>query len=182
MNDSGTSGSICAETVPLRKFADHSINGVWGHTYFVQREGRIKIGHSGAPKERISSLGPVTILAIVPNTIISEGAAHKMFAHLRVEGEWFWVAPDLLAFIEQIKKEAAAMPKDEPPELNLEYENTRRDLIAKRVAAGAGTPIGHRISNLIEMMDNYRTAEGEQKTALAKNIQRTMAELAKLQQ
>jgi len=32
-------------------------------------------------------------------------------------------------------------------------------LIAKRVAAGADTPIGHRCSNLIEMLETYRTAE-----------------------
>lgn len=65
-------------------------------------------------------------------------------------------------------------------DINLDYENTRRELIAKRVAAGADTPIGHRCSNLIEMLDNYRTAEGEQKANLAKSIQKTMAELAGL--
>lgn len=67
-------------------------------------------------------------------------------------------------------------------DINLDYENTRRELIAKRVAAGADTPIGHRCSNLIEMLDNYRTAEGEQKANLAKSIQQTMTELKLLQQ
>lgn len=65
-------------------------------------------------------------------------------------------------------------------DINLDYENTRRDLIAQRTAAGADTPKGHRISNLIEMLDNYRTAEGEQKAALAKSIKRTLTELAGL--
>ena len=64
--------------------------------------------------------------------------------------------------------------------MNFDFENTRRDLIAKRQAAGANTPVGHRCSNLIEMLDNYRTAEGEQKAALAESIERTMAELAGL--
>lgn len=62
--------------------------------------------------------------------------------------------------------------------MNFDYENTRRDLIGKRTAAGADTPIGHRCSNLIEQLDNYRTAEGEQRANLAKSIQRTVAELA----
>ena len=33
-------------------------------------------------------------------------------------------------------------------------EDTRRDLIALRVKHGAETPIGHRCSNIIEMMKN----------------------------
>lgn len=66
--------------------------------------------------------------------------------------------------------------------MNFDFENTRRDLIAKRTAAGADTPIGHRCSNLIEMLENYRTAKGEQKAALAKNIERTLAELNGLHQ
>ena len=64
--------------------------------------------------------------------------------------------------------------------MNFDFENTRRDLIAKRQAAGADTKIGHRCSNLIEMLDNYRTAEGDQKAALAESIERTMTELAAL--
>lgn len=67
-------------------------------------------------------------------------------------------------------------------DINLDFENTRRDLIAKRTAAGADTPLGHRCSNLIEQLDAYRTAEGEQKANLAKSIERTMIELKMLQQ
>lgn len=62
--------------------------------------------------------------------------------------------------------------------MNFDLENTCRDLIAKRIAAGADTPIGHRCSNLIEQLDNYRTAEGDQRANLAKSIQRTVTELA----
>lgn len=68
------------------------------------------------------------------------------------------------------------------PDIGFELEDTRRILIAKRVAAGADSPIGHRCSNLIEMLENYRTAEGEQKANLAKSIQQTMTELKLLQQ
>lgn len=66
--------------------------------------------------------------------------------------------------------------------MNLDLENTRRNLIAKRVAAGADSEIGHRCSNLIEQLDNYRTAEGEQKANLAKSIQQTLVEMKMLQQ
>jgi len=59
-----------------------------------------------------------------------------------------------------------------------DLENARRDLIAKRVAAGANSEIGHRCSNLIEQLEHYRTAEGEQREHLAKSIQRSLAELA----
>lgn len=65
-----------------------------------------------------------------------------------------------------------------PPGSGFDLENARRELIAKRLAAGADTEIGHRCSNLIEMLENYRTAEGDQKAILAKSIERTLAELA----
>lgn len=35
---------------------------------------------------------------------------------------------------------------------NHDLENTRRDLIAIRAAHGADTPIGHRCSNLVELL------------------------------
>ncbi len=63
---------------------------------------------------------------------------------------------------------------------NFDHENARRDLIAKRTAAGADTPIGHRCSNLIEQLDAYRTAEGDQRANLAKSIKLSLTELAGL--
>lgn len=53
-------------------------------------------------------------------------------------------------------------------------------LIAMRVKYGADSPIGNRCSNLVEMLQNYEGASGDQRRALAKNIQKQMAELAKL--
>lgn len=67
------------------------------------------------------------------------------------------------------------------PDIGFELEDTRRKLIAKREAVGADTPIGHRCSNLIEQLQNYQAAEGEQKANLAKSIQQSMAELTRLQ-
>ncbi len=52
------------------------------------------------------------------------------------------------------------------------FEDTRRDLIALRVKHGADTPIGHRCSNLIELLQ-----VPELPKAL---VQRQMADLARL--
>lgn len=60
-----------------------------------------------------------------------------------------------------------------------DLEDARRKLIAKRVAAGADTPIGHRCSNLIELLENYSKAEGEeQRSHIEANIRKQMAGLA----
>jgi len=41
--------------VPVKKFADHSMTA-WGYTYFVRRDDLIKIGHTGAPKQRMNGI------------------------------------------------------------------------------------------------------------------------------
>ncbi len=64
--------------------------------------------------------------------------------------------------------------------MNFDLENTRRALIARRVASKANTPAGHRCSNLVEQLEHYRTAEGDQRTHLAKSIAAQMKELTGL--
>jgi hypothetical protein len=66
--------------------------------------------------------------------------------------------------------------------MDLDLEDTRRSLIALRVKVGAETPAGHRCSNLVEQLEHYRTAEGDQRANLAKGIQYQMAELTALAQ
>lgn len=56
--------------------------------------------------------------------------------------------------------------------------NVRRGLIAKRVSAGAETPIGHRCSNLVELLDNYGKSDGKQREHIEANIRKQMADLA----
>lgn len=63
---------------------------------------------------------------------------------------------------------------------SFDFENTRRDLIAMRLKHGKDSPIGARCTLLIGQLENYREATGEQKTELADNIQRTMADLERL--
>lgn len=163
LNDSGTCAESGAELTQPRsadvpKFADHSVEpGTWGHTYFVQRRKRIKIGHSGAPHQRLDSLGkPLKVLAIIPNTIISERDAHAKFAHLRVKGEWFRTAPELYAFIKEVRAKAIELQKSRPT-IDLSFEDTRRALIAKREAHGSTSEIGRTCSTLVEQLENMRT-------------------------
>jgi hypothetical protein len=54
----------------------------------------------------------------------------------------------------------------------------RRDLIAKRVAAGADSEIGHRCSNLVVLLKNYGQSEGKQREHIEANIRKQMTELA----
>lgn len=65
--------------------------------------------------------------------------------------------------------------------MNFDLENTRRQLIAKREAAGAKTEIGHRCSNLIEQLQNLRDATGDQRAHLIAAIERSMTELAEIE-
>ena len=64
----------------------------------------------------------------------------------------------------------------------MDLETTRRDLLALRAKHGAETPIGHRCSNLIGILDSMKTATGDQRSGLAKNITDQMADLERLAQ
>lgn len=59
--------------------------------------------------------------------------------------------------------------------VNFDLENARRYFIAQRVRDGAGTPIGRRWSNLVELFQNYFKAENSEqldniKISIAKNV------------
>jgi len=66
--------------------------------------------------------------------------------------------------------------------MDFELEKTRRDLIAMRSKHGAETAIGHRCSNLLGMLDSMKTATGDRRAELAKNIADQMADLERLAQ
>lgn len=169
-----------SRVVPAKKFADHSVDpGTWGHTYFVQRRKRIKIGHSAIPHDRLVRIGkPLKVLAVIPNTIISEGDAHKKFAHLRIKGEWFRTAPELYAFIKEVRAKAIELQKPKRPDIDLSFEDTRRALIAKREAHGTESMIGRTCSTLVEQLENLRTYV---RPAWAKHEMQTLPYLIGLQ-
>lgn len=60
---------------------------------------------------------------------------------------------------------------------DLRFLVTRRNLIAHRAIVGAKTPKGHACSNLIEQLDEYQTATGDQKAHLERMIPLQMARL-----
>ena len=62
------------------------------------------------------------------------------------------------------------LPKEVP--MSFEIENTRRELIALRVKYGAESPIGHRCSNIVELL--------KKKPPPTELIKRQMAELQAL--
>ncbi|MDB5584831.1 MAG: hypothetical protein JWR80_10007 [Bradyrhizobium sp.] len=56
--------------------------------------------------------------------------------------------------------------------MNFDLENTRRVLIARRIAVGADTPAGHACSTLAEQLPNLATYE---RPAWAKDERQTLA-------
>ena len=74
--------------------------------YFIQQgtRGPIKIGVAVDIAARIKTLQtgcaePLRVLATVPGSQQAEHALHRQFADLRMEGEWFSPAPELIAYI-----------------------------------------------------------------------------------
>lgn len=82
--------------------------------YFgLRSDGAVKIGCSRNPRIRCRSLGyqlkmSVLLLATFEGQFRHERALHRRFSHLRIEGEWFRPAQDMLALI-------AGVLADHPP-------------------------------------------------------------------
>lgn len=76
--------------------------------------------------------------------------------------------------------------------MNFDVEDARRKLTVLRQAHGADTPMGHRCSNLIEMLQNLPPAEADrieylerplvktQRENLLETIKKTMAEMGEI--
>lgn len=67
--------------------------------YFVQCAGAVKIGTTGNLRDRLSSLGEHTFLGAMPGGFGKERETHRRFDHLRVHGEVFEAAPELLEYV-----------------------------------------------------------------------------------
>jgi hypothetical protein len=78
-----------------------------GWVYFIEKNELIKIGWSAEPRKRFSVLQPNRVLHLMRGTVRDERKCHAAFAHLREQGEWFRIEPDLLAFISSLKSTAA---------------------------------------------------------------------------
>lgn len=149
----------------------------WGYTYFVQRGAAIKIGHSGFPKGRIMALQcafPETleVLAIIPNSIIDEPSAHRKFAHLRLRGEWFRPAPELLYFISQVKAEADKMPKRKIPDLSKLSELDRLRFQLNRLRPHCSPLAQAHIGILFTQLRNFADNPDGLRPLILENIER----------
>lgn len=112
-----------------------------GIVYFIQAEnGPIKIGHTrGDPTKRMQALqigSPVrlTVLASLEGTYRLEKQLHEKFSQLRLIGEWFKPEQELLALIEDAKRDGnrpipppTPGPKPQAPRPKLEYAHSGID-------------------------------------------------------
>jgi hypothetical protein len=86
-----------------------------GNIYFIRFGNRIKIGFSVQPQVRLGAIPHDEVLAVIPGTLADERALHRRFDHLRetLPGkgpgprEWFRIAPDLVQYIAEAKRQAA---------------------------------------------------------------------------
>lgn len=119
--------------------------------------GPIKIGRSQNPAKRIRAFNTAHRLEIVvqvPEWACSEAEAHARFQHLRLRGEWFEAAPDLLEFLAQL-----------PERTHLHRAHQERALCCV-AARGPGYVVRSRLSVLVETeVELARRADAERREA-----------------
>lgn len=78
------------------------------YVYFVQagEDGLVKIGCASDVASRLATLQtgspePLRLLGVTAGGKSAESALHRRFAHLRVRGEWFVAAEELLGYIQE---------------------------------------------------------------------------------
>lgn len=76
--------------------------------YFIRMGDLIKIGTTISIRKRVSQLSLTMshVLATEPGSEVLESRLHEKFAHLREHGEWFRPEPDLLEYVEEVKRRA----------------------------------------------------------------------------
>lgn len=73
-----------------------------GWVYLIRLGDRVKIGYSANVYGRLRDLPFEQILALIPGSFATEHALHRRFEHLRIAGEWFLIAPDLMEFVHDV--------------------------------------------------------------------------------
>lgn len=71
--------------------------------YYMRLGNRAKIGVSRNLKRRISQIQPEDCIGCEPGDRTLEVKRHRQFAHLRVSGEWFDLAPDLVRHVNSLQ-------------------------------------------------------------------------------
>jgi hypothetical protein len=101
--------------------------------YFMRHETNIKIGFSKDPRKRSMALAGAEILAKEPGAAQREAELHLKFAHLRLHGEWFEPGIDLMAYIEDLRKQMGLGPVPE----SSRQVHAKKMLARKRATARA---------------------------------------------
>lgn len=103
--------------------------------YFIRARssGAIKIGVSWNPSRRLASLqaahhDALELMASTPGDISSERTLHKRFSASRVSGEWFSPSPELIEFIDTIKRGATL--SEEPRETSRDQSRDNQTTLA----------------------------------------------------
>jgi hypothetical protein len=73
-----------------------------GYVYFIRFGDRVKIGYTTDFARRRTELPHDAVLGVIPGTLDDEAAWHRLFADLRIKGEWFHADRELLAAIERV--------------------------------------------------------------------------------
>jgi hypothetical protein len=101
----------------IRVWHDRRDQTVDWYVYYVRIGDVIKIGTTGAFKQRMNTLMPDEILAVEPGGLQLERLRHREFAHLRVRGERFSPGDDLMAHIASVRAEHPEFPEAGTPRL-----------------------------------------------------------------
>lgn len=195
LNDSGTREKI---DTPLTQWRSPTVR--WPMIYFIRSEDAIKIGYSRNPETRLGELQVGTqhtleLLGVMHGDMVDEGNLHKRFADLHIRGEWFRSDRVLLDFIAGTAEVLEPQPVPEPPPPppapikrlgpSLEALAVIGGLIRLREFHGAGTPIGHCCSLIVEQIKelaNYVRPEWakDERQTLPWLMNRSMNRLAQL--
>jgi hypothetical protein len=103
--------ALRAQMGPPRHLLRAPSPSVMARVYFIRvgEDGPIKIGIASDPRQRRSSMQsgnpePLIILKTVRGNGHHEKQLHAKFAHLKIRGEWFSPAPELLNYIAGLKE------------------------------------------------------------------------------
>ncbi len=70
--------------------------------YYLRWEGRMKIGTSANPRQRLAAIWHQELLAFERGGRTLERSRHEQFAHLRESGEWFRAEPELMEHVARL--------------------------------------------------------------------------------
>lgn len=79
------------------------------YLYVIEGGGLVKLGRSLNVKRRVRDLQrasptPLQLLAVIPETMLSEEDAHERWSELRQHGEWFEPTPELRGWIDRVAR------------------------------------------------------------------------------